>query len=101
MQGLQPTERTKWGRSLLAIATATLFLTACATTGFDLTPKEPAPAPITNTGAGCPILKEYSQQFQDRLRTELEVLSPDSAIVTAVGDYQNLREQTRECRRQR
>ncbi|KGJ09751.1 hypothetical protein [Paracoccus sphaerophysae] len=65
---------------------ATIWLSGCATVGFD--------------GSGpraCPPVVEYSREFQARAAEELALLSEGSAIVEMLGDYAVLREQARVC----
>lgn len=64
-------------------------LASCATGSSSLTP-------VTLV---CPTIVEYSAEFQSRAADELEMLPPGSALAEMVGDYGQLRERIRACRR--
>lgn len=70
-------------RLLVALATATSLLAACATAVSD--------------GGACPPVTEYSHEFQARMADELDLLPVGSAIEAALADYAVMRDQARAC----
>lgn len=73
-------------RQLAVLVIATIFLTACATAGFE-----------ANSMAACPPAVEYSRQLQARAAEELAMLPDGSAAVEMMGDYAVMRDQARAC----
>jgi hypothetical protein len=49
--------------------------------------------------AQCPPLKEYTQEFNQRLGNEVDAMPADSATVEAIGDYIALRDSVKECQK--
>ena len=50
----------------------------------------------------CPPLKQYPQEFNEQLATEIESLpSDDTALVEALSDYIALRDKIRACIKER
>jgi hypothetical protein len=47
----------------------------------------------------CLRINEYDQATQDRALAELNALPKDSALRLFIGDYKQLREKVRECRK--
>jgi hypothetical protein len=45
----------------------------------------------------CPPVKRYSQPFQKQLASEIDELPESSALLTAMQDYIELRDQLRDC----
>ena len=74
-----------WTPPPAALAAATIFLTACATAGFDAPP------------GACPPVVEYSQAQQARVAEEVAVLPEGALILGWLADYAVLREQARAC----
>ena len=63
----------------------TLWLTGCATGGFD--------------GQGtCPPVVEYTADDQARAADEVETLPEGAVVVRMLSDYTVLRDQARACR---
>ena len=73
-------------RRRVVLALATIWLSGCATAGFD-------PRGL----AACPPVVEYSREFQRRAAEELVLLRKGSAIVGMLSDYAVMREQARAC----
>ena len=72
---------------LVALATVTSLLSACATVSSEWV-----------VGV-CPPVVEYDAGFQERAAEEAQAsLSEESAIVEMMGDYALMREQARMCR---
>lgn len=63
---------------------AMLWLSACATGGFD-------------GQAACPPVVGYSTAEQTRAADEVEALPEGAVIVRMLGDYKVLRDQARAC----
>ena len=76
-----------WRRQLAALAIATIWLTGCATAGFEVGGVDT-----------CPPVVEYSREFQARASNELAQLPDGSAVVEMMGDYAVMRDQVRSCR---
>lgn len=53
--------------------------------------------PATQLEVYCPSISAYSPEFNDRLADELESLPDDASVVTALSDYQHLRDIIRQC----
>ena len=66
--------------------TGASWLTGCATEGFE-----------ANSLAACPLVMEYSREFQVRAAEELAMLPDGSAVVEMMGDYSVLRKQVESC----
>ena len=74
-----------WTRPQTALAIATLFLTACARVGSDV------------SSGTCPPVVAYSPAEQARVADELAAL-PEGAMITGwLVDYVVLRDQARAC----
>jgi hypothetical protein len=58
-----------------------LLLTSCATSHSD----------------GCPMIKTYTPEEQDKAYVELAHLSPGSEIGVMIDDYALLRQESRDC----
>ena len=74
-----------WTRPQIALASATVLLTACAGVGSD-----------GATGV-CPPGEDYSRAEQARVAKEVAALPPGSVIVGWLADYAVLRDQARAC----
>ena len=74
-----------WMRRPLALAAATILLTACAGAGFD------------STHSACPPVVAYSQAEQARVAEEVAALPDGGQIPELLADYAVLRDQAREC----
>lgn len=70
-----------------AIVIATIWLTGCATAGFD-----------ANGVSACPPVVENSRELQARAAEELAMMQDGSAIVEMMVDYAVVREQVRVCK---
>lgn len=66
------------------------LLSACAT-----------PVYKTKLEIYCPPLKEYTQEFNKKLASEVERLPSDAKTVEALSDYVALRDTIRACNSQR
>ena len=64
-----------WKRRLAVLAIATSVLSGCATGGSDLL-----------SGAVCPPVVEYDQEFQARAAEEVVLLPDRSAIAAMLAD---------------
>ena len=62
-------------------------MTGCATADFE-----------AGGVAACPLVVEYSREFQARAAEELALLPNGSAVAEMMGDYTVMREQARACR---
>ena len=76
----------RWRRRLAVFVAAMNWLTACATTGFE----------VDGVAAFPPVVK-YSRELQVRAAEELALLPDGSAIVEMMGDYSVMRQQARSC----
>ncbi|MBE0454120.1 MAG: hypothetical protein IBX58_10605 [Roseovarius sp.] len=76
-----------WTPPHAALAAATIFLTGCATAGFD--------APH----GACPPVAAYSQAEQMRVAEDVAALPEGALIPDWLADYAVLREQARACAR--
>ena len=74
-----------WRRPRAALATATIFLTACAGVSSDTAP------------SACPPVVEYSRAEQARVAEEVAALPQGTVIAEWLADYAVLREQARAC----
>ena len=74
-----------WMRPPVALAAATIFLSACAGASSD-TPRR-----------ACPPVVEYSRAEQARVVYEVAALPEGAAIAEWLADYAVLRAQTRAC----
>lgn len=75
-----------WRRRLVVLAIATSWVSGCATVGSD------------GSGSGvCPLVVEYSQEFQARVAEKLDRLTEGAAIAEMLADYGVMRDQAREC----
>ncbi len=74
-----------WRRPPAGLVIATLFLSGCATVGFEAPP------------SGCPPVVEYRPAEQPRAADEVAALSEGAAIVGWLADYAMLRDQVRAC----
>jgi len=61
-----------------------IWLTACA-------------ARVSDPVVICPAVRDYPPAFSQRLADEVQALPPDSAAVTALIDYVELRDRLRAC----
>lgn len=52
----------------------------------------------TTLSNGCPALKNYTAEEQDKIHIEMRTLSKNSELRTVLQDYENLRDQVRACR---
>jgi hypothetical protein len=68
-----------------ALLIAVLWLTGCATAGFD-------------TRAPCPPVVDYTAADQARAANEVEALSEGAVVVRMLSDYAVMRDQARACR---
>lgn len=75
-----------WMRPPSALATAMIFLTACAGVS-----SEPSPG-------ACPPVVDYTRAEQVRVAQEVAALPEAAGIVDWLADYAVLREQARACR---
>jgi len=82
-----PSNAICWTRPHSALATATIFLTACAGVGFE-----------AGGLSACPPVVEYSREEQARVAKEVAVVPEDAVIVGWLADYAVLRDQARACR---
>lgn len=80
----------RWLKLLLILPLTTLWLAGCNPDGSD---------PVVVATVVCPVLRNYDQATQDRALAEYKALPKDSAIKQMIGDYSNLREQVRACRK--
>ena len=74
-----------WPHAVLVLAT--IWLTGCATVGYD--------------GGGleaCPPVVAYDMEFQARSAEELALLPEGSAVAEMLSEYAGMREQVRTCR---
>lgn len=55
------------------------------------------PAPSRVTVAVCPVMANWSGDYQKRLAAELRTLPPGSAIESAIAEALSLRDQARAC----
>ena len=74
-----------WRQPSAVLAAATIFLSACATVGFDIPP------------GTCPPVVEYSKAEQVSLAAEVAALPDGAVIVGWLADYAVLRDQARAC----
>jgi len=75
-----------WMRPLAVLATATIFLTACAGVNSE------------GRHSACPPVAEYSRAEQARVAYEVAALPEGAVIGEWMADYAVLREQARVCR---
>ena len=73
-------------RRRVALGLVTIWLSGCATGGFD----------GGELGA-CPPVVQYSKEFQTRAAEEMALLPENSAAVEMLSDYAVLRDQMRAC----
>src|SRR5208282_5880465 len=90
---LQRRLQMRWLRLLPSILLMTLLLGGCATNPF----KPQKPEVVVHVA--CPAIQNYSQATLNQALAEFNALPQGSAIRSMVGDYQNLRDQARACRR--
>ncbi len=69
---------------LLPLLIVPVLLTGCATASSD--------------GVVCPVIVEYSPDFQARLADELAALPDNAALGQAMIDYGRVRAELRACR---
>ena len=77
----------RWAR-IGAAAIVLLGIGACAT-------REPGSA--VASAAGCPPVRNYSDEFRKRAVAELDLLPANSAVEEMLTDYAVLRQQIRAC----
>lgn len=71
-------------RRRVALVLATIWLSGCATGASD------------GSGLGiCPLVAEYSREFQARAAEELDLLPEGSAVAEMLADYAVMRDQAR------
>ena len=71
----------------MLLLTVLALLTGCATTVYK-----------TQLEIYCPQIKQYDDQFNQKLADEIEALSPEfRAIEEAIGNYVYLRDRIRRC----
>ncbi len=70
----------------VALVPATIWLSGCATVGFD-----------GGEFGACPPVVEYSRKFQARAVEELALLPEGSAVAEMLADYAVMRDQARAC----
>lgn len=75
-----------WKRRLAVLILATIWLSGCATAGFE-----------ANGLAACPPVVEYSRELQAQAAEELALLPEGSAISEMLSDYAVMRDQARGC----
>ena len=66
------------------LALALISLSACGTASF-------------NPACVCPLIKEYSREFQHKLAAEIEAAAEKAVFPIALQDYSTLREQSKHC----
>ena len=72
---------------LTPLLTVLALLTGCGTTVYK-----------TQLEIYCPQIKQYDEQFNQKLADEIEALSPEfRAIEEAIGNYVYLRDRIRRC----
>ncbi len=67
------------------LALALILLSACGTAN-------------SNPACVCPPIKEYSQEFQEKLAAEIEAAPKEAVFIESLSDYAILRDQIRGCR---
>jgi hypothetical protein len=60
------------------------FLTSCATGNYSV--------------VVCPSIVEYTEAFQMRAASEIEMLAEGSAVLVLIQDYSQLRDRVRACK---
>jgi hypothetical protein len=72
----------------------TVLLGGCATNPFKRPPSDVV------VQVQCPAIQKYDAAQLAKASKEFDTLPQGSALKSMFGDYQNLRDQTRACRRQ-
>ena len=73
-------------RRRVGLGLAPIWLSGCATVGSD-----------GGRLGVCPLVVQYSREFQERAAAELVMLPEESAIVEMMADYAVMRAQARAC----